>query len=85
MGPHEPSMELTRKLSGLLFSLKRVTMHRQGAMAAAAVHADKGDDSRANRAYLRRRGIRLRIARRGTESSTRLGGTAGGSSGHCRG
>jgi IS5 family transposase len=27
------------------------------------VHADKGDDSAANRAYLRRRGIRPRIAR----------------------
>jgi Transposase DDE domain len=38
-----------------------------------AVHADKGYDSRANRAYLRRRGIRPRIARRGVESSTRLG------------
>jgi transposase len=38
-----------------------------------SVHADKGYDSRANRVYLRRRGIRARIARRGTESSTRLG------------
>jgi transposase len=37
------------------------------------VHADKGDDSRANRVYLRQRGIRARIARRGIESSTRLG------------
>jgi transposase len=37
------------------------------------VHADKGYDSHANRAYLRRRGIRPRIARRGIESSTRLG------------
>jgi IS5 family transposase len=37
------------------------------------VHADKGCDSHANRAYLRRRGIRPRIARRGIESSTRLG------------
>ena len=34
---------------------------------------DKGYDSRANRTYLRRRGIRARIARRGVESSTRLG------------
>jgi IS5 family transposase len=32
----------------------------------AAVHADKGYDSRANRTYLRRRGIRARIARRGS-------------------
>jgi Transposase DDE domain len=38
-----------------------------------AVHADKGYDSQANRAYLRRRGIRPRIARRGMESSGRLG------------
>ena len=37
------------------------------------VYADKGYDSRANRTYLRRRGIRPRIARRGVESSTRLG------------
>jgi hypothetical protein len=35
--------------------------------------ADKGYDSAANRAYLRRRGITVRIARRGIESSTRLG------------
>jgi IS5 family transposase len=38
-----------------------------------AVHADKGYDSQANRAWLRRRGIRSRIARRGVESSARLG------------
>jgi IS5 family transposase len=35
--------------------------------------ADKGYDSKANRAYLRRRGIGARIARRGMESSVRLG------------
>jgi transposase len=39
----------------------------------AKMHADKGYDSRANRAYLRRRGIKARIARREVESSTRLG------------
>jgi IS5 family transposase len=39
----------------------------------AKLHADKGYDSCANRSYLRRRGIRARIARRGVESSTRLG------------
>jgi IS5 family transposase len=39
----------------------------------AKVHADKGYDSQSNRAYLRRRGIRPRIARRGVESTTRLG------------
>ena len=38
-----------------------------------AVHADKGYDSHANQAYLRRRGITPRIARRGIESSARLG------------
>jgi len=37
------------------------------------VHTDKAYDSGANRAYLRRRGIRPRIARRGVESSVRLG------------
>jgi transposase len=37
------------------------------------VYADKGYDSHANRAYLRRRGIKARIARRQIESSTRLG------------
>jgi hypothetical protein len=37
------------------------------------VDADKGYDSVANRAWLRRRGIRARIARRGVESSVRLG------------
>ena len=37
------------------------------------VHADRAYDSGANRAYLRRRGIRPRIARRGVESPVRLG------------
>jgi transposase len=37
------------------------------------LHTDKAYDSKANRAYLRRRGIVARIARRGVESSTRLG------------
>jgi transposase len=39
----------------------------------AKIHADKGYDSHANRADLRRRGITPRIARRGIESSARLG------------
>jgi hypothetical protein len=39
----------------------------------AKVHGDKGYDSAANRAYLRRRRIKSRIARRGIESSSRLG------------
>jgi IS5 family transposase len=38
----------------------------------ARIHADKGYDSAANRAWLRRRGISPRIARRGIESSARL-------------
>jgi Transposase DDE domain len=37
------------------------------------VHADTGYDSHANRGYLRRRGISVRIARRGIESSTWFG------------
>jgi transposase len=37
------------------------------------VHADKAYDAHHCRAYLRRRGIRCRIARRGVESSVRLG------------
>ena len=51
----------------------------------AKVHADKGYDSRANRAYLRRRGIKARIARRGSSPQPGLDATAGRSSGHCRG
>ena len=37
------------------------------------LHADKGYDYRRCRAYLRRRGITARIARRGIESKERLG------------
>ena len=37
------------------------------------LHADKGYDYRRCREYLRRRGILIRIARRGIESSERLG------------
>jgi transposase len=37
------------------------------------LHADKGYDYRRCRVFLRRRGIRARIARRGIESSDRLG------------
>ena len=37
------------------------------------LHADKAYDSRENRALLRRRHIRPRLARRGRESSERLG------------
>jgi transposase len=49
------------------------TAARRRRTRPGAVHADKGYDSRANRAWLRRRGIKSRIARRGIESSTRLG------------
>jgi IS5 family transposase len=37
------------------------------------VHADKGYDERACRAYLTRRGIKVRIARKGVEPKGRLG------------
>jgi hypothetical protein len=37
------------------------------------VHADKAYDHRRCRGYLTRRGIKVRIARRGIESSQRLG------------
>jgi Transposase DDE domain len=37
------------------------------------VHGDKADDHRRCRGYLSRRGIKVRIARCGIESSTRLG------------
>ena len=37
------------------------------------VHADKGYDFPRCRSYLRRRGIKVRIARRGMDSSTKLG------------
>jgi transposase len=37
------------------------------------MHADKGYDYRSCRLLLQRRGIRARIARRGVDSSTRLG------------
>jgi hypothetical protein len=36
-------------------------------------HADKGYDTRACRAYLTRRGIKVRVARKGIEPSDRLG------------
>jgi transposase len=49
------------------------------------VYADKGYDARHCRAYLRRRGIRARIARRRIESSTRLGRHRWRGSGPCRG
>jgi transposase len=39
----------------------------------AKLHADKAYASRANRALLRRRHIAPRVARKGSESSTRLG------------
>jgi IS5 family transposase len=51
----------------------------------AAVHADKGYDSRANRAWLRRRGIKARIARRGLSRRPGLAATAGRWSGRCHG
>ena len=47
----------------------------------AKVDGDKGYDSAANRAWLRRRGMTPRIARRGGQSSARVGRHRGGSSG----
>ena len=40
---------------------------------AAKLHANKGYDNKRCRAYLRRRGIASRIARRGVEGSEKLG------------
>lgn len=37
------------------------------------LHADKGYDARHCRRYLHRRGIKVRIARKGVEDKTRLG------------
>lgn len=53
----------------------RQPYHRPGRprRRPAKLHADKGYDSRKNRALLRRRHITPRIARRGIESSERLG------------
>ncbi len=42
-------------------------------MSPEKLHADKGYDFRHCRQYLHRRGIEVRIARRGVESSSRLG------------
>jgi hypothetical protein len=43
------------------------------------LHADKGYDYRRCRRYLTRRGIKVRIARRGIEDKSRLGRSAGSS------
>jgi transposase len=52
-------------------AIRMPTGHRQ--RRPGKVHADKAYDHRRCRAYLRRRGIRPRIARRMVESSERLG------------
>jgi Transposase DDE domain len=49
------------------------------------VDADKGYDSRANRAWLRRRGITPRIAGVGSSPRPGLGSIGGRSSGRCPG
>ena len=51
----------------------------------AKVHADKGYDSRANRAYLRRRGITRGSLGVGSSRRRGLAATAGRWSGRCRG
>jgi IS5 family transposase len=48
----------------------RFRAHR---VAANKLHADKGYDYRRCRRYLTRRGIKVRIARRGIEGKSRLG------------
>ena len=64
----------TTMFQALLADISPVrTPARRRRTRPAKVYADKGYDSRANRAYLRRRGITARIARRQIESSTRLG------------
>jgi transposase len=50
-----------------------LTPARQRRSRPRKVDADKAYDHAANRAYLRCRGIKPRIARRGVKSSTRLG------------
>jgi transposase len=51
----------------------RMPTGRRRRRRSGKVHADKAYDHRRCRVYLRRRGIRPRIARRMIESSTRLG------------
>jgi transposase len=55
------------------FSLRAVKGGPDRRRRPGKVHADKAYDHRRCRAYLRRRGIRPRIARRMIESSARLG------------
>jgi transposase len=58
----------------LLDDLPKVCTPRGGRRhRPVKVHADKAYDNRHCRSYLTRRGIKVRIARRGVESSTRLG------------
>jgi transposase len=64
----------TRVFAALVDDVPAVlTPARRRRSRPGKIDADKAYDSAANRAYLRRRGITPRIARRGIESSTRLG------------
>lgn len=54
-------------------SLRLRACQAEHASVPAKLHADKGYDYRRCRAYLWRRGIASRIARRGIESSEKLG------------
>jgi len=72
LGPaNRPDQELFAEVVG---GIPMVATHRGGRRnRPGKVHADKGYDARHCRAYLRHRKIGVRIARRGVESSERLG------------
>jgi transposase len=61
-------------LAALIDAVPRLrTPHGGRRQRPAKLHADKAYASRANRAHLRRRHIKARIARKGIEPSERLG------------
>lgn len=59
--------------AALLDDLPKVRTRAGGRRCPDKVHADKAYDHRGCRGYLTRRGIKVRIARCGVESSMRLG------------
>jgi hypothetical protein len=61
------------------------TPSRRRRIRPGKLDADKGNDSAANRAWLRRRGITVRIARAGSNRRPGWGATAGGWSARCHG
>lgn len=72
----------TSRRSSLLFMALPLIRSRRGPRRRRPdkARADKGYDSAELRAWLHRRGVTPRIARRGIESSQRLGRTVGRSS-----